>query len=451
MTLTAPPPLLTRAGLADRGAARVTPPPRVVHMGAGAFHRTHQAWYTARAHDAAAWGIAAFTGRRPRVAEQLAAQDGLFTLVERGPQGDRFAVIDSIREAHPATAHDRFIALMTAAATAVVTLTVTEAGYHLDARGDLDLDDAAVASDVAALGAGDAAAGLQTPVARLTHALHLRHESGAGPLAVVSCDNIPDNGGTLQRAVAVFASACGWDAAPWRASFVATSVDRITPHTTAADLQLVADETGWSDEAAVVAEPFADWVLSGDFPAGRPAWEDSGARFVDAVEPYEQRKLLMLNGGHLALAFRGLLRGHATVAEAMTDPVCRDALERFWDEAARALDPVADPGAYRAALAERFHNARIAHRLGQIAVDTATKLRLRVVPVISAERAAGRDADASLAIVRDWARGIRTGVFGDPGDAGKLHEILLPGLDPADATLITAALDEPHDSKERPT
>ncbi|MCR2824844.1 mannitol dehydrogenase family protein [Microbacterium sp. zg.Y909] len=451
MTLAAAAPLLTRGGLAGRGDRRPAPPPRIVHLGAGAFHRTHQAWFTARAHDADAWGIAAFTGRGPRVAEQLTAQDGLFTLVERGPDGDRFTVIDSVCEARPGAAHGRFIELMTAPETAVVTLTVTEAGYHLDARGDLDLHDSDVAADIAALRRGGAPTALRTPAGRLTDGLHRRHEAGAGPLAVVSCDNIPDNGGTLQRAVCALATACGWDATAWRVSFVATSVDRITPHTTEADLQLVTRATGWRDEAAVIAEPFADWVLSGDFPAGRPAWEDAGARFVDAVEPYEQRKLLMLNGGHLALAFRGLLRGHDTVAAAMADPVCRDALERFWDEAERTVHPAAEPAIYRAALVERFHNARIAHRLAQIAVDTATKLRVRVVPVIAAERAAGRDAAASLAIVADWATGIRTGAFGDGAVVEALADALLPGLHPADAALITGALAAPHDSKETPT
>ena len=451
MTLAAAAPLLTRGGLAGRGDRRPAPPPRIVHMGAGAFHRTHQAWFTARAHDADAWGIAAFTGRSPRVADQLTAQDGLFTLVERGPDGDRFAVIDSLCEARPAAAHGRFIELLTAPETAIVTLTVTEAGYHLDAHSELDLRDADVAADVTVLRGGGAPTALRTPAARLTDGLHRRHHAGAGPIAVVSCDNIPDNGRTLQRAVAAIAAACGWDCADWRVSFVTTSVDRITPHTTEADLQLVTRATGWRDEAAVIAEPFADWVLCGDFPAGRPAWEDAGARFVDAVEPYEQRKLLMLNGGHLVLAFRGLLRGHDTVASAMADTVCRDALERFWDEAARVVHPAAEPALYRAALVERFQNARIAHRLSQIAVDTATKLRLRVVPVIAAERAAGRDATASLTVIGDWATGIRTGAFGDGADVETLADALLPGLHPADAALITGALAAPHDSKETPT
>lgn len=450
MTVASATPLLTREALVGRGGGRPSPSPRIVHMGVGAFHRAHQAWYTARVDDARTWGIAAFTGRSPGVAEHLTAQDGLFTLVERGPRRDRFTVVDSVCEAHPATAHDRFLALATSPRTAIITLTVTEAGYHLGPHGRVDLADAAVASDVATLRRGDVQA-LQTPVGRLTDALHRRHGAAAGPVAVVSCDNIPDNGGTLRRAVADVAAACGWDASAWPASFVATSVDRITPHTTDADLQLVTDATGWRDTAAVVAEPFTDWVLSGDFPAGRPEWERAGARFVAAIEPYEQRKLLLLNGGHLALAFRGLQRGHDTVAAAMADPVCRNALERFWDDAERVVDPAADPAAYRPALVERFENGRIAHRLAQIAVDTATKLRLRVLPVIAAERAAGREARGALGVVADWADGIRSGALEPGADAAQLHAALTSGLSPAEAAPLTAALAAPFDAKETTT
>ena len=102
-------------------------------------------------------------------------------------------------------------------------------------------------------------------------------------------------------------------------------------------LPLVRPQCGYRDKAPVVAEPFPNWVLSGDFPAGRPRWEDAGAVFVDDIEPYENRKLWLLNGAHSILAYAGQLRGHTTVAEALADPVCLQAVEEFWDEASRHL------------------------------------------------------------------------------------------------------------------
>ena len=137
---------------------------------------------------------------------------------------------------------------------------------------------------------------------------------------------------------AVLGMARAWDAglAAWieaNTSFVSTSVDRITPRTTGADVAAVQAACGYRDSSPVVAEPFHNWVLSGDFPAGRPRWEDAGAVFVADIEPYENRKLWLLNGAHSLLAYAGQLRGHTTVAQALADPLCRDAVERFWDAA----------------------------------------------------------------------------------------------------------------------
>ena len=117
-------------------------------------------------------------------------------------------------------------------------------------------------------------------------------------------------------------------------SFVSTSVDRITPATTDDDRRLAEAEIGLIDAAPVVTEPFSDWVLCGEFPGGRPDWEVAGARFVAAIEPWELRKLWLLNGGHSLLAYLGLPRGHQTVADAIADVELADALERFWDLAA---------------------------------------------------------------------------------------------------------------------
>jgi fructuronate reductase len=192
-------------------------------------------------------------------------------------------------------------------------------------------------------------------------------------------------------------------------SFVSTSVDRITPRTTAADLDAVASACGYRDESPVVTEPFRDWVLSGAFPAGRPRWEDAGATFVDDIEPFENRKLWLLNGAHSLLAYAGQMRGHATVAQALADPGCREAVEAFWDEAEAHLSG-ADLriGDYRAALRQRFGNARIAHNLAQIAMDGSTKLRLRAVPVLRAERAAGRTGAAAARMIAAWADFVAT-------------------------------------------
>ncbi|WP_223949274.1 mannitol dehydrogenase family protein [Arthrobacter sp. NtRootA1] len=389
-------------------------PVRIVHLGLGAFHRSHQAWYTQHAGDAAQWGIAAFTGRRPDAAEALSAQDCLYTLVERSAGGDSFEVIGSIVEAVDGANVSRLCDLVAAKETAIITLTITEAAYGLAADGTFDPGGPGVADDLhtlsAAASGGTGAPG--TPLGRLVLALARRRDSGTGPIAVVSCDNLSANGEVARRAVLGLAGAWGQGLVEWidtNVSFVSTSVDRITPRTTEADIAEVAEQCGYRDSSPVVAEPFRNWVLSGDFPAGRPRWEDAGAVLVDDIEPYEHRKLWLLNGSHSILAYAGQLRGHATVAEALADPTCRKAVEDFWDEAARHLTAEElDIPQYRQALLDRFSNARIAHRLMQIAADGTTKLRMRAVPVLMAERAAGRSGAGSALMIAAWIDYIAT-------------------------------------------
>ncbi|GAA4028737.1 mannitol dehydrogenase family protein [Arthrobacter methylotrophus] len=384
-------------------------PVRIVHMGLGAFHRSHQAWYTQHAGDAGEWGIAAFTGRRPDAAKVLAAQDGLYTVVERADAGDSFEVIGSIVEAVDGADVDRFVQLLAAPLTTLITLTITEAAYRLDVDGKLDSRAPDVAADLALLsgGVGRASSKPTTPLGRLVLGLAARRDSDAGPLAVVCCDNLSNNGTVARSAVMGMAKAVDGGLAAWvdaNVSFVSTSVDRITPRTTDADIDAVAAACGYRDESPVVTEPFHNWVLSGDFPAGRPRWEDAGAVFVDEIEPYENRKLWLLNGAHSLLAYAGQLLGYKTVAEALADDSCRRAVEDFWDEAAANLD-----GAdlripeYRAALLERFGNSRIAHHLAQIAMDGSAKLRMRALPVLRAERAAGRSGQAAARMIAAWS------------------------------------------------
>jgi fructuronate reductase len=379
-------------------------PVRIVHLGLGAFHRSHQAWYTQQASDADRWGIAAFTGRRPDAALALDGQDGLFTVVERADSGDSFAVVGSIVEAVDGADVGRLCGLLAADTTAIVTLTITEAAYALGPDGQLAVASPDVAADLAQLTTGHG--NPTTPLGRLVLALAARRAAGAGPLAVVCCDNLSNNGTVAHNAVVGMAAA--WDPmlAAWidgNISFVSTSVDRITPRTTQADIAAVQDACGYLDNSPVVAEPFANWVLSGDFPAGRPRWEDAGAVFVADIEPYENRKLWLLNGAHSLLAYGGQLRGHGTVAEALADPVCLQAIGKFWDEAEANL-PAAGLQLhdYRAALLARFSNARIAHHLAQIAMDGSTKLRMRAVPVLQAERAAGRSGAAAALMIAAW-------------------------------------------------
>lgn len=381
--------------LAPRTSA--APPVRIVHLGLGAFHRSHQAWYTARAADAEDWGIAAYSGRSAALAEALTAQDGRYTLVVRSLDQDRAERIGSIVRAHGGSELAHFLDDVAAPSTAILSLTITEAAYSPNET-DVDLP------VLRALAGGMELSALEphTALGRVVLALEARRRAGSGPIALVSCDNLPDNGGVLREAIGSLAMAVS-GLVEWvggAVSFVSSSVDRITPRLSAEEATELEERYG--DRAPVVTEPFSDWVISGAFPAGRPRWETSGARFTDDLEPWEARKLWLLNGAHTLLASLGRLRGHRTVSEAIADPECLRAVEAYWDEACAHLPEGLGLDDYRAALLGRFRNPRIQHLLAQIGLDSDTKLRVRIAPVAERERQSGRSGAASAAAIAAW-------------------------------------------------
>ena len=440
------------------GAPRV----RHVHLGLGNFFRAHHAWYTTHAPDAAEWGIAAFTGRRAErsdaLAAALAAQGGLYTLVTRAADGDRFEVVSSLARIHLVDDHAAWLGYFVDPQVKVVTTTVTEAGYVRGADGGLDADRPEVRADVASLRA-DLTAPVITAPAKLVAGFAARRQAGVGPLTMVPCDNLPGNGAAVARVVGDLAELVDLELAGWIAgnvSYVTTMVDRITPEPTAEDIAGAEAATGVHDRAAVVTEPFSEWVISGEFAAGRPRWEDAGATFTADVAPFEDSKLWMLNGAHSMLAYAGSIRGHVTVADTMRDETCRAWLEEWWDAASRHLTlPAADNDAYRAALIERFANPRLLHRLDQIAWDGSQKLPIRVLPTLRREVAAGRLPAGVVRPVAAWVchlRGVGAKVTDAraaeflPLAAGPLPEAVrrvLTALDPelaADDGVVAAVL-----------
>jgi len=398
--------------------------PGIVHVGVGAFARAHLAWYTAHT-DGEPWGITAFTGRSPDVADALTAQGCRYTLVTRAASGDSAEVVDTITAAHPGSDDTAWRHVVASPETTIVTLTVTEQGYR-------------PGSDVPA---------------RLVAGLDARRTAGSGRIALVSLDNLTHNGAVLRDAVldAVTDDALrDWIEA--NVTFPSSMVDRITPATTDDDVAHLPELPGAlaGDRVPVVTEPFAEWVLEDAFDGiDRPAWQTAGVRIVDDVTPYEQRKLWLLNGSHSLLAYLGLQLGHDTVAEAMDDPVCRTAVEQLWDEAALELPlPEAEVTDARAALVERFANPRIRHTLRQIASGGSQKLPVRIVDVVrhrlSRDPSAGIGAGAATALAAWWLHVTgQPDLVGDPGAPGPdsdVHDVLAVVAPELDTTPVVAAV-----------
>jgi mannitol 2-dehydrogenase len=393
----------------------------MVHLGVGGFHRAHQAVYLDTLMNGGGpldWGVVG-VGLLPgdaRMRDALHAQDCLYTVVVKHPDGrlEPRVVGSMVRYLYAPDDPAAVLDALSAPATRVVGLTVTEGGYHLDpVTGELDADDPALRADLAVLAgpAGPARAGMpRTAFGVVVAALRRRRAAGTPAFTVMSCDNLPGNGDVARRTMTAFARLVDPGLADWMTEHVAfpsSMVDRITPATTPEDVAALAERFGVGDAWPVVCEPFAQWVLEDDFPAGRPPLERAGVQLVDDVRAYELAKLRLLNGGHQAVAYLGRLAGHRHVHEACRDPLLAgfllDYLER---EAGPTLPevPGVDLDAYRRGLVERFANPAVCDTLARVCADTSDRIPQWVVPVLVDNLAAGREVERAALVLASWAR-----------------------------------------------
>jgi fructuronate reductase len=299
---------------------------------------------------------------------------------------------------HAAQDSDAVLAWISSPKVRVVSLTVTEKGYHRRSDGRLDLDDPMVAGDLT----GRAP---RTPVGQLVRGMQARLSQHAEPLTVLSCDNLTSNGQVLAGLVRDFIEALptreSGDLLTWvdaAVRFPSTMVDRIVPATTEADLAEVAAALGVQDRGVVVAEPFSQWVIEDQFAAARPAWDHAGAVFTDDVAPWETAKLRLVNGTHSLLAYLGALRGYRTIAEALSDDEIGEAAESFMRQdvlPTLAPHPGLDLDTYCGGVLARFGNAALRHRTVQVAMDGSQKLPLRLLRTVRDRLGAG--------VVPPWA------------------------------------------------
>src|SRR3954447_13962223 len=392
----------------DRGRVRTG----IVHIGVGGFHRSHEAMYIDRLlerGEAEEWGICG-VGVLPsdrRMAEVMAAQDRLYTLVVKHADGTLEArVVGSIVEYLLAPDDpEAVIEKMAAESTRIVSLTVTEGGYNFSpVTGEFDAADPDVVADL------QPGAAPRTTFGLITAALVRRRQRGLPPFTVVSCDNIQGNGDVARRSFTAFARLRDQELGEWvdrEVPFPNSMVDRITPATTDDDREEVRQRFGVDDGWPVVCEPFTQWVLEDEFSLGRPPLEDAGVQVVEEVEPYELMKLRLLNAGHQALAYLGYLAGYRLVHEAAQDPLFQRFLLGYMEqEATPTLRPVPgiDLAEYRRSLITRFSNPAIGDTLARLAFDGSERMTKWLLPVIRENLAADREIRRSTAVVAGWAR-----------------------------------------------
>ena len=393
----------------------------ILHLGLGSFHRAHQAVYVhqLRQQGDTRWSI---TGGnlRPDMAETinaLQAQGGRYTLETVTPQGERsYTVIESIQRVIPY--QDDLAPLIAAGAdpaTRIISFTVTEAGYYLDAQNQLDwatFPD--LRADLDAVKAGQAG---HTIYGGLVSILRARMKAGAGAVTLMNCDNLRHNGDRSRGGLLQFIDALGDSALKaWVQEHTRSPnamVDRITPRPTPDVAERVKAATGWDDKAAVMGESFIQWVIEDNFIAGRPQWEQVGVEMVNSVQAYEEAKIRLLNATHSCIAWAGTLAGYLYIHEGTHDAAIRKmAHDYVTDDAIPVLLPCPiNLEKYRDVVLDRFGNPAIQDTNQRVAMDAFSKIPGMIAPTIRDKLARGGSFDSVamlpalfLAYLQRWHR-----------------------------------------------
>jgi D-arabinitol 4-dehydrogenase len=416
----------------------------ILHIGLGSFARAHQAVYLHHLRESGdrSWRIVG-GNIRDDMAETMAAlsaQGGAYTLETITPAGERrYERITSIERVVPHTPDlADLIAVGADPSTRIISFTVTEAGYYLDAKDRLDLQAARAGSTI---------------YSALTAILRARMQADAGPVTLQNCDNLRHNGDRSRSGLMQFIAAEGDDAlARWVEAHTTSPnamVDRITPRPTPDVAERVRAATGWADAAPVMAESFIQWVIEDRFIAGRPAWEQVGVLMVASVAPYEEAKIRILNASHSCIAWAGTLVGKTFIHEGTHDDVIRGfAHDYVTDDVMPCLTPSPiDLAAYRDVVLERFGNAAIRDTNQRVAMDAFSKIPGFIAPTIR-ERLARHESIASvamlpalfLAYLQRWHRGQIAYTHQDQAmDAAAAHAICEAG-DPVAAFCANSVL-----------
>ncbi|MFP6806196.1 MAG: mannitol dehydrogenase family protein [Pseudomonadales bacterium] len=378
----------------------------IVHLGIGAFHRAHQAVYTDELlrKIGGDWMITGASLRSPSMFEALMPQDCLYTVnVHRSPQTET-RLIGAVKNIIYARQDGKeLMSQLVSPDTKIVSLTITEKGYYLDAiTGGLDFDAPDIIDDLK---------NPQTPktaIGYLVEALHLRRGLDRLPFTPLSCDNLPANGKKLKRICLDYARSYDEDLASWidtHVSFPCTMVDRIVPAPSNEDERDLQELLSLQDKGGLFTEDFCQWVIEDDFVNSRPAWEQVGVVFSQDVGAFEEMKLRLLNGAHSAMAYMGYLSGQEYIAECMSEPSLNNYVTQLLkNEIAPEVNVPAgyDLDDYIEQLLSRFRNANLKHRCYQIAMDGSQKIPIRLLGTISERLAKYEPIDHLALAVAAW-------------------------------------------------
>ena len=396
----------------------------VVHLGFGAFHRAHQAVYIDDYMEQSGdlrWGIAAVNLRGSEAehfstaASDVEQHDGYF-LKSFSADGevDLRRVRSHVEFLDWSVEREKAEALLTKASVHLVTITVTESGYYTDPNGELNVADPMIAAELE----GKAS---ESVYGYLASALQQRMAQTGAPLTIACCDNIRQNGKMLHRNLLAYLVARGDDAlANWvieNVAFPCSMVDRITPRSPEELSKELSALVGAPVNSPVMAEDFVQWVLQDSAKAEMPDLAVVGVTVTPDVDPYEETKIRILNGGHTALTYLAALEGVETFDAAMRLPHLYEHFHNYETKEvlpALTLDLPFSKGEYLEKIERRFSNRAIGDTIARICADGMAKFPIFIRPTIAGCLEQGIVPEYAIRSIASWY------VFAQHVAAGKI-------------------------------
>ncbi|WP_411831071.1 mannitol dehydrogenase family protein [Mariniflexile sp. AS56] len=383
----------------------------ILHIGIGGFHRAHEAFYTdelLNKNSDTNWGICgvALLNFDQKIFQTLKDQHGLYTLIVKELDGSLTktvigSIVDYLFAPENPTAVIERIANPD---IKIITLTITEGGYNYnEATGEFEIDNPAIQQDLKNPNSP------KTVFGYLTQGLKLRKENNVSGCTIQSCDNIQGNGHVTKKMLLSYVKHAEPELVSWiesHVSFPNSMVDRITPATVPADIEALKETSGIEDAWPVVCEPFKQWVIEDDFIAGRPAWEEVGAQFVEDVVPYEKMKLSLLNAGHSVLGILGTLIGYSTIDEVVNDEAVNHFLGAYMEhEVIPTLGELkgVDLNEYKQSLLERFGNIYIKDQVDRICSESSAKIPKFILPTVQGQLQGNGVIELAAFVMAAWA------------------------------------------------
>ncbi|HHE6468063.1 TPA: D-arabinitol 4-dehydrogenase [Providencia rettgeri] len=387
-----------------------------MHIGAGSFHRAHQAWYLHRLIQQGddSWSIALGNIRNDANAllDNLTKQNGEYTLETVSPEGERhYEKITSVRKVlHWDENLSQLVKQGCDKATRVIAFTVTEAGYYLTPQHELDAEQPDIKADLTGK--------MSTIYGALTQILRARLAAHGEPVTLLNCDNLRHNGERFRHGFLSFLQLKGetelyqWVKENTRSPN--TMVDRITPRPTPDVAERVKQQTGWDDKAPIMGEAFIQWVIEDDFINGRPALENVDVEMVESVLPWEEAKIRILNASHSCIAWAGTLIGLNFIDESTRQSAIK---QMAWNYVTQDVIPSLSPSPldleqYRDVVLARFSNPYIQDTNQRVAADGLSKIPGFITPTLQ-ECYQRQQTPAATAVLpalffvflQRWARG----------------------------------------------